>query len=79
MEEDKETTDGEGKKRLCGEGAFCPLYAYKEKKNVQMSTYRLGPRSDENSQWKIKMLRFLGSDISFCCSGCLMSTNSFSI
>lgn len=24
-------------------------------------TYRLGPRSDENSQWKMRMLRFSGS------------------
>jgi hypothetical protein len=60
----------------------------KLKTSVQMNTYKLGPRSDENSQWKIKMVRFPPTGISFpCtgspasgfCTGSLMSTNSLKI
>jgi hypothetical protein len=55
--------------------------------SIQMNAYRLGPRSEENSQWKIKMLRFLDGDASFSrddspsrfSSGCLTSTNSLNI
>jgi len=56
--------------------------------SVQANTYKLGPRSDENSQWKIKIFLFPSCDVSFplsvspvsvSCFACLMSTYSLKI